>query len=241
MKMKLFFLLMITAVITLGQNQKQNMLQEIKCTPPRFTGIEKAVPVLVEEKYMTIDEYIAKNVVYPDEDATYFNQGTEVIQFNVTPAGELADIKVVNSVSKSIDTEVIRVLKTTNGMWKPGYNDDKAVAMEKEISIVFKVGDGMNDFRTMGKKYYAKGSTALFMKESPKKALRNFDKGIVLLPNDCALLALRGLTKYEIGDKDGAVKDWTRIKSLGGFEGEHFLTSFTNMKGYAQMINVVEK
>jgi len=35
------------------------------------------------------------------------------------------DFNIVNSVFDTIDNEAIRTLKTTSGMWKPGYNDDK--------------------------------------------------------------------------------------------------------------------
>ena len=79
------------------------------------------------------------------------------------------------------------------------------------------------------------------MKQSPKKALKYFDKGITLLPKEKSLLALRGLTRFELGDKDGALRDWTRIKTLGGFEGSEYIESYSGMKGYAEMTRVLEK
>jgi len=236
----ILLLLMISAVITIGQNQKQILLQEIKCRPPRFTGIEKAVPILVEEKYQTIGDYLAKNVTYPVEDLESLVQGTEVVKFIVSSLGEISDITIVNSVSYGIDKEVIKVLKTTNGMWKPGFNDDKPLAMEKEVSIVFKVKDmGINDFHTMAKKYYARGSEMLFNRTNLKRALTHFDKGITLLPSDRALLVLRGLTRYQLGNRTGALNDWTRVKTLGGIESADYLDNFSDLKGYAELTQVL--
>jgi hypothetical protein len=239
-KVFIILLIMIIAIITMGQHQKQNLLQEIKCTPPRFTGIEKAVPLLIEEKFQTIDNYLAKKVTYPDEDVDFLIQGTEVVQFTVTPTGEVSNFKIVNSVSRKIDNEVINALKTTNGMWKPGYNDDKPVSMEKEISIVFKV-DGINKsgFKSMAKRYYAQGTEMLFSKASPKKAIRYLDKGVNLLPSDKALLVLRGLTRYQLGNREGALNDWTRVKTLGGMESTIYLENFGDLKGYAELLTVL--
>jgi hypothetical protein len=64
------------------------------------------------------------------------------------------------------------------------------------------------------------GSKNLFEKKNPKKALRNYSMGIKYLPYDKGLLLLRGICRFEINDKEGAHKDWERLKSLGGFDIE---------------------
>ncbi len=233
-------LCVISMFTTLGQNQK--MIEEIRCTPPKFTGIEKATQVVTEEKYQTIEQYLASIIEYPDEAIKSRNEGTEVVSFLVTSSGAIADINVVNSVSKEIDEAVISALKTTNGMWIPGSNNEKPVAMEKEVSVVFKFSDfAHNDFIQMTRKHYTQGSEMLFMKQNPKKALKYFDKGVVLLPNQKDLLVLRGLTRYELGDRDGALRDWTRIKNIGGLQGIGYIENFIEMKGYTEMIEALEK
>jgi len=228
----------LLSVFTFGQIQKQNMLQEIKCTPPQFTGIKKVVPE--KSNFQTIDDYLRKNVTYPTEDAEDCIQGTEVVRFIVTPSGNVTDFMVVNSVSNNIDNMVIRTLRNTNGMWKPGTNDDKPEAMEKEVTLVFKLGELSNfEFNYLAKKYYAKGNEMFFTKSSPRKALKYFDKGIVLLPNDKALLVQRGLARYQIGNKDGALRDWNRVKTLGGFESKEYLENIGNLKGYAELNRIL--
>jgi len=232
-------MLMFLSVITFGQIQTQNMLKEIKCTPPQFAGVERTI--LVKSNFQTIDDYLNKYVTYPQEDVMNDVQGTEVIRFIVNPSGYLTDFDVINSVSANIDEEVIRILKATNGMWKPGYNDDKPEAMEKEVSLVFKINESNNlDFSYLAKKYFAKGNEIFFTKSNPKKALKYFDRAMVLLPKDKAVLVQRGLARYEIGNKEGAFRDWTRVKTLGGFESNGYLENFGNLKGYADLVRTLE-
>ena len=238
----IFLVCMISSIFALGQNQKQNLLEEIRCTPPRFTGIPGTIPALTEGKYQTINEYLAKNVQYPTEDLEISLQGTEVVQFIVSTSGNLSEIKIVNSLSDKVDAEVIRALKTTEGMWKPGYNDDKPVAMEKEVSVAFRI-DGMwnNDFNFWARKYFTQGNEIFFKQSNPRKAIKYFDKGITLLPNDKSLLVMRGIARFQTGNKEGAVRDWSRIKSLGGFESEEYLKNLSDLKGYAELTQIMGK
>ena len=47
----------------------------------------------------------------------------------------------MNSLSPQIDAEMIRVLKTSNGMWKPGQNNGEPMTMETEVALVIKAGE----------------------------------------------------------------------------------------------------
>lgn len=237
-------LCMISSVMTWGQNQK--MLEEIRCTPPKFTGIEKAVPVLLEGRFQTINEYLIKTVKYPESAIHRCDQGTVVVQFMVTATGEIADINVINSVSNDLDMAVTDAIKKTSGMWKPGFNNDKPAAMEKEISMVFRIGDfSGNDFMQMARKYYVQGNLSLFNKQNPKKALRFYDKGVILVPNDRILLAMRGLARFEVGDRNGALTDWNRIKALGGSVSFNSIENLTEIQrfpeGYALMSGILNE
>jgi TonB family protein len=212
----------------MGQVQKGATI-----TPPKFTGIEGTIPVIVQEKYLSIDDYMLTHVNYPEEAVRKYAMGTEEISFSVTTEGKVADIKILNSVHRSIDDEVIRVLETTNGRWMPGFINGEAQTMETEISIVFRFDDRTaSETVDLAKKYFSRGCENLFLKHNPKLALRGFNKGVVLLPKDKGLLALRGLTRYELGDKNGALDDWTKLRNLGGKEGEDLIKSLITMNGY---------
>ena len=235
-----FATMMLMAAFAFGQ--KQN-IDEVKVTPPKFTGVSNPILLMKEGNFESIDDYLTRNIQYPEKDAKSFRQGTEVVKFTVSPIGELTDFTIINCVSPQINEEVIRVLQTTNGMWFPGYNNNEPVAMEKEVSIVFKIeGNRFTpDFKTQATKYFSKGGEVFLAEHNPKKALKFYDKGIMLLPNDEGLLLMRGFARYETGDKDGANRDWQRIVTLGHtFDSEQF-TRLTGFKGFEEFANILYK
>ena len=129
-------------------------------------------------------------------------------------------------------------MQTTNGMWVPGYNNGDPVAMEKEVSVAFKVTGNRftKDFKTMASKHFSNGTEILFYQNNPKKALKFYDKGIMLLPNDESLLFMRGMARYEVGNKDGAYRDWDRINALGGsINYNEYHAKLNELKGYAEL------
>ncbi|MEN8118316.1 MAG: hypothetical protein ABFS16_15120, partial [Bacteroidota bacterium] len=73
-----------------------------------------------------------------------------------------------------------------------------------------------------------------------KKALKHFNHGIRYCPNDKALLYIRGLCRYELGDENGARKDWNRIVDLGGIDFRKTASVLKEMKGYAEMAEILE-
>jgi len=240
MKSKLIFLLclLFSGLISLSQERKE--LNEIKVTPPKFTGVERIETIPLKSNYVSLEKYLIK-IIEPQlvKDRKTIDEGTVVMQFTVNPSGELTDFHTLNSVSPEIDEHVIKALKTTNGMWKPGSNNDELIAMEKEISISFRL-ENTPKFETRAKWLYKRGGKMLYVKAKPEKALKYFDYGMALLPNDKGILVNRGLARYELGDMAGACSDWNRIKSLGGFEGDSFLENFCDMKGYAQLTQILK-
>ena len=247
MKTKLLLAIcLLTAAFAFGQNEtfiSPKNPEEVKVTPPKFTGVQNVTTLLNEGRVESIQEYLAKNVIYPEEDAKKFNQGTEVVQFTVTTTGEVSDFVIINGLSTQIDEEVIRVLQTTKGMWVPGYNDGNPVEMEKEVSVTFKI-NGIShplDFEEQATKYFVKGSELLLTENKPKKALKYYDKAIQLLPNDKCLLLNRGFARYGTGNLEGAMRDWDRLKYIGGTFDEEYLTNLSGLDGYAELIHILNE
>lgn len=61
------------------------------------------------------------------------------------------------------------------------------------------------------------------------------------MPNDESFLVIRGMCRYELGDKTGACQDWKRIKVLGGLESDFYLNNFCEFKGYSDMISTLNE
>lgn len=190
---------------------------------------EISLPVFTWEKFSEggqsgnspylIYSYLRENVEYPEIALKYNIQGTEVVQFTVTANGEIANIKVVNSLCPEIDEAIARVLKTTNGMWQPALKNGKPVDMEREVSMVFQIDgfkNGVNEnlFREQATFLFKKGSKALLTQNNPEKALKFFDKALKYLPNESAILYSRGMAKHLLNDFEGAQADWNRVEIL---------------------------
>ena len=239
---------MTISIITVGQEKKQssNEIKGVTVSPPRFTGNEELLTFSDETQFGSLNDFLMKHVQYPEKAKELLKEGTEVVQFVVSPTGKVTDFKIINSVSPEIDQEVIRVLKTTNNMWKPGIHNGIPVALEQEVSIAFLLDvsngtDHTTEFNDQAKRLFFKGNKKLFTKENSKSALKYYNRAVSYLPNDKALLVTRGMCRYELGDKNGACQDWNKIKTLGGFEGDAYLNNFCEMKGYSEMISTIQE
>jgi tetratricopeptide (TPR) repeat protein len=245
MKTTLIFLVcMLIAAYSEAQNRPnsfKNELTENEIIPPRFCASNK---VIQGEYFETIDEFLCKNVVYPEDSRNCGFYGTELIKFRVSQSGEPTHFDVINSVCKKMDEEVIKVLQMTEGMWVPATVNGQPVDMDVEVSVVFALHPS-TDFVLLAKNYLKRGNQNLFEKNNPKKALRFYNMGIKLLPNNETLLAARGLCKYELGDENGAIRDWERFKTVTERndslpETENFALSFNAMKGYPEMMKTIK-
>lgn len=226
-------LILICSLVASGQEIKP--LDGFSLTPPKFAGANITSSYVSKIKQLTIEEYLRDQVDYPQRAIDQFAQGTEVVSLTVTLQGTVTDIKVINSVSPEIDRSVIAALAKTGGMWKPALINGEPVSSEIEISLVYKISELQDYFKIQAKEYFTLGAKSLLIKRNPSKALRFFDSGLVLLPNDKSLLALRGLARFELGDKQGAIRDWTRIKILGGMDDSKFIENYYGTEAVKQL------
>ena len=227
MKNLVFLASMLFATIVFGQNQE---LKEIKVIAPQFQC----------ELFESFNALLNNNVEYPCESKNAGLQGTEVIQFKITTSGEVTDIVVINSISSEIDEEVIRIIEFTSGKWTPGLVNGKPVQMKREATVAFLLHK-TNDFAEIAKNYQQKGNRWMFAKNNPKKALKYYNKAIVLLPRQESLLAMRGLCRYELGDEVGAIKDWNKIATLSSNDFNEFAHNTSEMKGYSELAEILHK
>lgn len=239
----IFAISMLVASFAAGQNRN---VEEVKVTAPQFTGVKNAINVHNETSAALIRNYLKENVGFPEEAASVKAEGTEVVQFTVTANGNVTDFKIINSVCKAIDNEIIRALKETNGMWLPGYNNGNPVEMTKEVSMVFclnrKSSESINElFKEKAANCFIAGSAALFEKKNPKKALKFYSWGANYLPYDNSLLLMRGLCRYELGDTEGAFDDWNRVAGSGGIDMSEYAGKIAELKGYDELMAILKK
>lgn len=186
---------------------------------PVFTGTTNADAETPGKSPFLIYSYLRENVEYPKVALKYNIQGTEVVRFTVDATGKVGNITVVNSVCPEIDNEIVRVLKTTNGMWEPGLENGQPVEMEREIAMAFRLNNHVkstnsNVLRKQATLLYNKGNKILLTDKNPEKAIRYFNRALNYLPAESAILQARGIARYLLNDKDGAQADWDRVAFL---------------------------
>jgi TonB family protein len=87
-----------------------------------------------------MSQFIVDNFVYPEAARKNNEEGTVWIEFVVQSNGKLSDVKVVKGVSKSLNTECIRIIEKMP-KWKPGEQAGKKVNVRYTIPIKARLGE----------------------------------------------------------------------------------------------------
>jgi TonB family protein len=83
-------------------------------------------------------EYLAQNIIYPEEAKKNGITGKVFVQFTVNSKGEVIDVKVTRGVSPSLDAEAVRVVQSSP-LWDPGKQKGKPVDVQFTFPIDFKL------------------------------------------------------------------------------------------------------
>ncbi len=245
MKTKLIIaVLLIVPFFGFGQFQEKGDIPEVQIVAPEFTGIKNYNQFQNGNGLSLINDYLKSHTVYPEEAGRCLLQGTVVVKFIVTSKGEVTDFKVINSVCPLIDKEIVRVLSTSSGMWKPGLKNGELADMEQEAAMMFVVNptylnSPVEYFTKQAKRYCKRANKTLFVKHNPKKALKYYNETVRYAPYDQSCLLVRGLCRYELGDREGARSDWERVNAIGNYDTDEFLQKLTCLPGYNEMMLVL--
>jgi len=133
---------------------------------PRFPGCEDSDDSSDEKedcaKHKML-EYIYSNLRYPKVDREKGIEGMSVVQFVINQEGDIKDVNVVRSISKTIDLEVARIVEGMNNLsqnWTPGMQRGKAVNVLYTLPVRFKLqGDEKEDKNLIVETYSAEGVT----------------------------------------------------------------------------------
>lgn len=211
----IFALSMFIAAFAAGQNK---VMDEIEVIPPQ----------LRYQHCCSINDYLMKYLEFPANENKFNCQGTVVIEFIVHPNSKVSDFTFINRVNRKVDNEVLQVIKSTNGLWNPGYADQKAVPMRKEISVIFYV-DSLENIIRLARNQSNKANEWLFVENNPKKALKHFNKAMVYLPYETSLLVGRAICREKLGDMEGAALDLERA-NLAAITESHNLSEMVAIR-----------
>jgi len=83
-------------------------------------------------------EYVAKNIVYPQEALETGIQGRVFVAFVIEPDGAVSNVRVIRSIGGGCDEEAIRVVKSMP-KWNPGKQRGKTVRVSYQLPVLFKL------------------------------------------------------------------------------------------------------
>ena len=158
MKKYVVFAITLILLIIFVHSNAQDLSDKNEVVLPKFRP-EDVSSVLMADNATLVNHYLLSNIVCPELAAECGKEGTEIVRFTVTKTGDVKDFKVINSVCSELDNEVIRVLKTTNGKWKPGLEHKEPVETTKEVAFMF----GDHNSSTIAE-YFVKIATGYYNK-----------------------------------------------------------------------------
>ena len=88
--------------------------------------------------------FIAQELRYPIQPLESGIQGKVVVSFVVAEDGKIKDVAVVQGVHPLLDFEAVRVVKRTEGKWKPGIKNGKPADVYYVVPMNFYIDDGYN-------------------------------------------------------------------------------------------------
>jgi TonB family protein len=83
--------------------------------------------------------FVGKNIRYPMNAFINHVQGKVFVQFIIQKDGSITNATIVRPVSPEIDTEALRVVKSSP-KWIPGIQNGRPVSVSFTIPIIFRIG-----------------------------------------------------------------------------------------------------
>lgn len=130
MRQILSFILLLTFSIMSSSGsfaQKGKQDSKDKIVMPQFPGGEEA-----------LHKFIISELNFPPEARINKESGEVLVAFSVGMDGYISGVRVVRSVSKSLDAEAMRVISKMPS-WVPGKKNGRPVRAEMTIPINFKL------------------------------------------------------------------------------------------------------
>ena len=111
-------------------NDGDEKVYQVCETAPEFPGGAEAMM-----------KFLSQNIKYPAEAMDAGKAGRAIVQFVVRKDGSISDAKIVRSTDdSSLDAEALRVVSSMP-KWKPGMQGGKAVNVQFNLPVVFKLQD----------------------------------------------------------------------------------------------------
>jgi len=104
-----------------------------------FASLDVAPTPIIAGGKMQVNNYIQKQLRYPEAAFRLNLSGTVTIGFVVETDGHVSNIHVIQSLGGGCDQEAIRIIQSIH--WTPGLKDDQRVRCDNKLDISFMLND----------------------------------------------------------------------------------------------------
>jgi TonB family protein len=94
------------------------------------------MPVFSKIGYKSFDEYIRKNLTFPQNAKENGITGEVTVQFIVNVEGKVEEVKIIQGVDPLLDLEAVRVINSSP-RWKPGKKNGEKVNVKLVYPVIF--------------------------------------------------------------------------------------------------------
>jgi periplasmic protein TonB len=87
-----------------------------------------------------VNNYLKKNIKYPQSERLAGNEATVYVTFTVTKEGKITNVQPIKGFSKAFEEEAINKVQAMPD-WKPAMQNGHPIAVKKRIGISFKLDE----------------------------------------------------------------------------------------------------
>ncbi len=210
-------------------NESDDPIFKVVDEMPRFPGCEEK-PDLKEKESCAQAEmlnFVYTNIIYPEQARDADVQGTVVVRFVVSADGSITKPEVLRSIGGGCDEEVLRIVGEMPN-WIPGKNDGKAVAVQYNLPVKFKLADEETESKASESDTDAADEMPRFpgcedntdaseRNNCAQSEMLNFIYTNIKYPEEAREANVQGVvvSKFTVA-ADGTVKNAEIVRSIGG-------------------------
>jgi len=87
------------------------------------------------------DSFIMSKLIYPDSAKINHIERRVIVQFVIGTLGNVDTVVVLRSLDKECDDEVVKIIKSSSGMWTPAKSNKKNVKQQFTIPVIFSLSE----------------------------------------------------------------------------------------------------
>jgi len=92
--------------------------------------------MMLESKKMNPEQYMQKNMRYPESDRLRGNSGHVTVQFDIAPDGRVYGVTALSAPSQTLAYEAVRVIEAMPA-WLPALIDSTPVTSRYRLRVAF--------------------------------------------------------------------------------------------------------